>query len=155
MLLNVKMPTIVGILTFMSMINVGVEVWSDRISNPSEILWVFRRSIFHFQWWDLAEIQVIQGLICILVTCNNEEDSSSNEGSSVVTTFLPLQVCKVYTRLSMAANYISKVGSGRISNSLDTLWLSLSAARMIWSNSEPIVVLVTCNNEESKQKSRC
>ena len=39
-----------------------------------------------------------------LVICKNEEDPSKNEGTRVVTTFLPLQVYGDFSRRSMAAN---------------------------------------------------
>ena len=39
-----------------------------------------------------------------LVTCKNEENLSENEGTRVVTTYLPLQVYKDFPRCSRAAN---------------------------------------------------
>ena len=67
----------------------------------------------------------------VLVTWENE-DPFINEGTRVVTTFLPLQVYRDFSRRSRAAN---------------------SAVRSpIWSKFELVqafmVVLVTCKNEE-------
>ena len=39
-----------------------------------------------------------------LVICKNEEDPSNNEGTRVVTTFLPLEVYGDFSRRSRAAN---------------------------------------------------
>ena len=38
----------------------------------------------------LTKFKLIQAFMVVLVTCKNEEDSSKNEGTTVVTTFLPL-----------------------------------------------------------------
>ena len=38
----------------------------------------------------ITKFKLIQALIVVLVTCKNEEDSSKNEGTRVVTKFLPL-----------------------------------------------------------------
>ena len=38
----------------------------------------------------LTKFKLIQAFMIVLVTCKNEEDSSKNEGTRVVTTFLPL-----------------------------------------------------------------
>ena len=40
----------------------------------------------------LTIFKLIQVFMVALVTCKNEEDSSKNEGTRVVKTFLPLQV---------------------------------------------------------------
>ena len=39
-----------------------------------------------------------------LVTCKNEEDPFENEGTRVVTTFLPLKVYGDFSKRSRAAN---------------------------------------------------
>ena len=39
-----------------------------------------------------------------IVICKNEEDSSKNDGTRVVTTFLPLSVYGDFSRHSRAAN---------------------------------------------------
>ena len=38
----------------------------------------------------MTKFKLIQALMNVLVTCKNEDDSSKNEGTRVVTTFLPL-----------------------------------------------------------------
>ena len=38
----------------------------------------------------LSEFKLIQAGVAVLVTCMNEEDPSKNEGTRVVTAFLPL-----------------------------------------------------------------
>ena len=67
-----------------------------------------------------------------LVTCKNEEDPSKNQGTRVVTTFLPLYVYGDFPRLLRAAN--SEVPG------------------QILPNFEPIqdimVALITCKNKE-------
>ena len=39
---------------------------------------------------NLSKFEVIQAFMYVLVTCKNEEDLVKNEGSRVLTTFLPL-----------------------------------------------------------------
>ena len=72
----------------------------------------------------------------ILVTWKNEENPIKNEGTRVVTTFLPLYVYGDFSRCSKAAK--SPVPG------------------QIWPNLEPIqdfiVVLITCKNEEDQIK---
>ena len=46
----------------------------------------------------------IQAFIVGLVICKNEEDPSKNEGTRVVTTFLPLKDYGDFSRRSRAAN---------------------------------------------------
>ena len=52
----------------------------------------------------LPKLKLIQALIVGLVICKNEEDPSKNEGTRVVTTFLPLKVYGDFFRRSRAAN---------------------------------------------------
>ena len=67
-----------------------------------------------------------------LDTCKNKEDPSKNEGTRVVTTFLPLKVYGDFSRHSRAANF--------------------AVRGLILMNFEPnrdfIVVLLICKNEE-------
>ena len=68
----------------------------------------------------------------VLVTCKYEEDLSKNEGTRVVTTFLPLYVYGEFSLRSMGANS--------------------AAGCLVLQNFQPIpdlmVDLVTCKNEE-------
>ena len=68
----------------------------------------------------------------VLVTCKNEEDPSKNEGSRVVTTFLPILVYGDFFKSSGAAN--SLVSGPILPNFKPT--------------GDFVVVLVTCKNKE-------
>ena len=72
-----------------------------------------------------------------LVICKNEEDPSKNEGTRVVTTFLPLLVYGDFSKRSRAGNSYFP--------------------GPILPNFEPIrdfmVVLITCKNKEERIKS--
>ena len=95
-------------------------VWYCPISNPSEILWVsllparmkrIQSKMKALEWsqhyllifftrsraansevseWILPKFEPIQAFMADLVTCKNEEDPLENEGTRVVTAFLPL-----------------------------------------------------------------
>ena len=79
-------------------------------------------------------LKLIQACMASLVTCKNEEDPSKNEGTRVVTTFLP--VYGDFSRRSRAANSTVK--------------------GLIWPNFKPtrdyMRVLVACKNEEDPIK---
>ena len=76
--------------------------------------------------------------MAVLATCKNEGDSSKNEGTRVVITFLPLYVYRDFLKCSGAANS--------------------SVPVPILPNFEPMlnfmVVLVTCKNEEDPIKNK-
>ena len=74
----------------------------------------------------------------VLVSCKNAEVPIKNEGTRVVTTFLPLYVYGDFFRHSRADNSASIVGSGKISNSIRNF----------------MIVLVTCKNEEDPIKNQ-
>ena len=84
----------------------------------------------------LTKFKLIQVFIVVLVTCKNEEDSSKIEGTTVVTTFLPLIGYWDFFKCSGAANS--------------------SVTGLILSNFESIrdfvVFLVTCKNKEVQIK---
>ena len=52
----------------------------------------------------LPKFKPIQAFIVDLVTCKNEEDSLKNEGTRLVTSFLPLKVYGDFSKRSRAAN---------------------------------------------------
>ena len=52
----------------------------------------------------LLKFKPIQAFMTDLVTCKNEEDPLENEGTRVVTTFLPLKVYGDFSKRSRAAN---------------------------------------------------
>ena len=52
----------------------------------------------------LPKFKLLQAFMIGVVACKNEEDPSKNEGTRVVTTFLPLQVYEDFSRHSRAAN---------------------------------------------------
>ena len=80
----------------------------------------------------MTKFRLIQAFTVGPVTCKNEEDSSKNEGTRVITAFLPFWVYGDFFKRSGAANS--------------------SVPGRIFSNFEPnrdfIIVLVTCNKEE-------
>ena len=57
---------------------------SCRNSNPFKLLWLTLLPA------RMKKIKPIQAFMVHLVTCKNEEDPLENEGTRVVTTFLPL-----------------------------------------------------------------
>ena len=61
--------------------------WSQHYSM---IFHTLKGSQLQSQLWNLAEIQTTQAFMVDLVTCKNEEDPLENEGTRVVTRFLPL-----------------------------------------------------------------
>ena len=68
-----------------------------------------------------------------LVICKNEEDTSKNEGTRVVTTFLKFSHYKsmgIFPDAQGQVTHKSMVGSCRISNPREILWLSLIPARI-------------------------
>ena len=89
---------------------------------------------------DLNEIQTHTIFMVFLVTCKNEEDSSKNEGTRVVTRFLPLFVCGDFSNAQGQLSPKSLVRSCRISNPFEILWLHSLPARIY----EPI------KNEEAR-----
>ena len=52
---------------------------------------------------NLPKFELIQAFMHVLDTCKNEEDPIKNEGSSVFTRFLPLEVYGDFSRRSRAA----------------------------------------------------
>ena len=53
--------------------------------------------IYDAQWkvaltWNSEKFKRSRAFMAVLVTCKNKEDSSKNEGTRAVTTFLPLYV---------------------------------------------------------------
>ena len=50
------------------------------------------------------KVKLIQALMVVLVTYKNDEDQSKNELTRVLTTFLPFQVYRNFSRHFMAAN---------------------------------------------------
>ena len=65
-----------------------------------------------------------------LVICKNEEDPSKNEGTRVVTTFLPFKYMGIFPDAQGQLTHKSLVQSCRISNPFEILWLSLLPARI-------------------------
>ena len=65
-----------------------------------------------------------------LVIYKNEEDPSKNDGTRVVTTVLPLKVYGDFPDAQGQPTHKSLVGSCRISNPFEILWLSLLPARI-------------------------
>ena len=53
------------------------------------------------------KIKLIQAFIVVLDTYNNDEDSSKNESTKLLTIFLPLKVHGDFFRRSRAANFIN------------------------------------------------
>ena len=78
----------------------------------------------------------IQAFIEHLITCKHKDDPSKNEGTRVVTTFIPLWVYGKCSWRSRSANS--------------------AAGGLIWQNFEPmrdfVFVFVTCKNEEDPSK---
>ena len=52
----------------------------------------------------LRKFKPIQAFMADLVTCKNKKDPLENEGTRVVTTFLPLEVYGDFSKRSRAAN---------------------------------------------------
>ena len=129
------------------------------ISNPSKILWlsslparimkikskmktvewsqyyslIFRRSraanseVSDGIW---PKFKPIQAFIADLVTCKNKEDPLENEGTRVVTTFLPLSVYVFFPNAQGQLTHKSFIGICPISNPSKILWLSSLPARI-------------------------
>ena len=135
------------------------EVRSGRMLNPSKILGLsllsarmkrIQQKIKALEWSQeyplffrcsratnsvvgdgiLTKFKLIQAFTVVLVTCKNEEGSSKNEGSGVVTTFLPLLFNGNFLKHSGAANSSVLFGSCPISKSFEILWLSSLPARI-------------------------
>ena len=73
-----------------------VAQWAT-IANLGASIMFGNTIIYDAQWQvtlleTVTKFKLIQAFNVILVTCKNEEDSSKNKGTRVVTTFLPLQV---------------------------------------------------------------
>ena len=65
-----------------------------------------------------------------LVICKNEEDPSKNKGNRVVTTFSHYKSMGIFPDAQGQLTHKSLVGSCRISNLFEILWLSLLPARI-------------------------
>ena len=65
-----------------------------------------------------------------LVTCKNEEDPLENEGTRVVTTFLPYKFMGIFSDAQGQLTHKSFVGHCPISNPSKILVVSLLSARM-------------------------
>ena len=70
--------------------------------------------------------KLIRDFIYVFVRCKNEKDSIKNECHRVATTSL----FEFSDALGQIIQLKSVVGSGRISNSFEILWLSLLPSRM-------------------------
>ena len=66
----------------------------------------------------------------VLVICKNEEDPSKNEGTRVVTTFSHYKSMGIFPDAQRQVTHKSLIGSCRISNPFEILWLSLLPARI-------------------------
>ena len=67
------------------------------------------------------KFELIQAFMHVLVFCRNEEDQIKNEGTRVFTSLLPLKVYRdFFSDAQRQLTPLSKVGSGRISNSSET-----------------------------------
>ena len=75
--------------------------WSQHYSL---IHWTSRAANSEVSDGILSKFKLIRAFIVGLVICKNEEDPSKNEGTRVVTTFLPLKVYGDFSRCSRAAN---------------------------------------------------
>ena len=64
-----------------------------------------------------------------LVICKNEEDQYKNEGTRVVTTFSHYKSTGIFPDTQGQLTHKSLVGSCRISNPFEILWLSLLPAK--------------------------
>ena len=62
--------------------------------------------------------------------CKDEEDPSKNEGTRVVTTFVPFKSMGIFPDTQWQLTHKSLVGSCGISNPFEILWLSLLPARI-------------------------
>ena len=69
-----------------------------------EIFQTHKGSLFRSPWWILPNFEPIQVSIGVLIACKNEDDPIENEGTGVVTRYLPLLVYEDFSRLSRAAN---------------------------------------------------
>ena len=56
---------------------------------------------------DQVSPKIIQAFIVVLDTYNNDEDSSKNESTKLLTIFLPLKVHGDFFRRSRAANFVN------------------------------------------------
>ena len=79
-----------------------------------------RQLLSRSQWWDLVEMFIKWAL----VTYKNIEGPFQNEGTRVATTFLPILSLGIFPDAQLQLAPQSVVGSGRILNSFETLWLS-------------------------------
>ena len=70
---------------------------------------------------NLPKFELNQAFMHVLVTCKNEEDQIKNEGARLFTRFLPLQVYGDFPDAQGQLTLQSKVRSGQISNSVETL----------------------------------
>ena len=77
----------------------------------------------------LPKFKPIQAFIVGLVICKNEEDPSKIEGTRVVTTSIHYKSMGFFPDAQGHVTHKSLVGSCRISNPFEILWLSLLPAR--------------------------
>ena len=84
----------------------------------------------------LLKFKLVQAFMVVLVACKNEDGSSKNEDTRVVTTFLPLYVYGDFSRRSRASN--SSV-TGRILPNFEPI-------------QDVMVVPITCENKEEPIK---
>ena len=83
----------------------------------------------------LPKFKLIQAFMVGLLTCKNE-DTSKNEGTRVVTTFLPLKSMEIFPDAQGQLTHKSLVGSCGISNLSKIFWLTLLPARIKKSQSK-------------------
>ena len=94
--------------------------------------------IFSDAQWQLTAIsggirpkfELIKALMIGPLTCKNEEDRIKNEGARVQQHFSHNKFMGFFSDAQGQITPQSVVGPGQISNSYDTLWLSLLPARM-------------------------
>ena len=86
--------------------------WQHRFSNYNTIC------CHGNQWSDLAEFELIQAFMHVLVNCKYEKDQMKNSGENVMASFSPLLVYGIFFRRSRAAN---SVVHGRISPNFELI----------------------------------
>ena len=83
------------------------------------------------QWSDLAEFQLIQASMYVLLACKYEKDQMKNSRENVMTSFSPLYVYVIFFRRSRATNSVVR---GRISPNFEL-------------NQALMYVVITCKYE--------
>ena len=75
------------------------------------------------------KFELIQAFMHVLVTYKNKDDSIKNEGARVVTTFSHYKSMGIFPDAEgqLTTQFLAR--PGRISNSFETLWLSILPAR--------------------------